>query len=463
MTRRNHLSSEEVKTALKRWHKLDKEGGTLEGLFLVQAGLSQGLGVRHATNALLLQGLERLEQENPEQANLLRDRFIAGRTMQTIAHRTNRVESGLYVLQQQAIGRLTDLLKEMDAQAYAAWEATLGRNLPMLSYTELIGVEGVLRSLAQLLVDEGAPQLISIEGIGGIGKTSLADALLRHMLQGGRFTRFGWVSAQTTLLSLDGSLSMAPQPALTVEALVEALVSDVFGVAPFSLEEGMAALEERLSKHPYLIVIDNLETLPDVEMLLPILRRLRGPARFLLTSRESHYGEGDVFHFPVPELGMTDALRLVRREAAQRNFTHLIDASDEELRPIYDTVGGNPLALRLVVGQSYVHSLQDVLEDLMAARGKAERLYTYIYRRAWEHLDEAGQTALLAMPLLPPTAGTFDDLLAISEIEPATLRAALDHLATQNLIDVRGEAGAQRYSIHNLTRAFLHEAVALWQ
>jgi hypothetical protein len=218
-----------------------------------------------------------------------------------------------------------------------------------------------------------------------------------------------------------------------------------------------------LHAQPHLIVIDNLETLHDAESLLPTLRSLYGPTKILLTSRESHYGEGDVYHFPVPELREVDALRLVRQEATLRNLPHLLAASDNELHPIYETVGGNPLALRLIVGQCYAHDLRAVLNDLVAARGKAEVLYTYIYRRAWEHLDESAQNALLAMPLLHPTGGRFEDLVAISEIEPPVLRSALERLTLQNLVDVRGEVDSRRYSIHNLTRAFLQEAVALWQ
>ena len=66
----------------------------------------------------------------------------------------------------------------------------------------------------------------------------------------------------------------------------------------------------------------------------------------------------------------------------------LVAASDETLHPIFETVGGNPLALRLVVGQTTVHALPDVLDALRLARGRTvEQLYTFIYRQAWENLD----------------------------------------------------------------------------
>jgi hypothetical protein len=207
--------------------------------------------------------------------------------------------------------------------------------------------------------------------------------------------------------------------------------------------------------------VDNLETMTDVASLLPTLRQLAGPSKFILTSRERNY-PGAVYHYVLPELGEADALLLVRHEAGQSNVTALVEATDDELRPIYQTVGGNPLALRLVVGQAHVHDLPEILDELRAARGRAEALYEFIYRRAWEHLDEAARQALLAMPLIPPGGGRFEDLAAFSGMEKGPLRAALERLVARHLVDVRGPLGARRYSIHGLTRSFLEEAIALW-
>ncbi len=98
----------------------------------------------------------------------------------------------------------------------------------------------------------------------------------------------------------------------------------------------------------------------------------------------------------MPELQEADALAMLRHEARLRNLSALAQAEDDQLRPIYRTVGGNPLALRLVLGQTLVHGLADILDDLTAAHGEAaESLYTYIYRRAWNNLGETERRTLL--------------------------------------------------------------------
>ena len=61
------------------------------------------------------------------------------------------------------------------------------------------------------------------------------------------------------------------------------------------------------------------------------------------------------------------ALALVRQAGAQHNVAGLAAASDADLRPLYAAVGGNPLALLLVVGQLHLSDLPTVLADLQEA------------------------------------------------------------------------------------------------
>jgi len=226
----------------------------------------------------------------------------------------------------------------------------------------------------------------------------------------------------------------------------------------------VAALRASFARRPTLLAIDNLETAADVEGLLPLLRSLANPARLLLTTRHSLHGEPGIFHFKVPELNEADALRLVRQEAAQRNLPELAAASDAELHAVYQTVGGNPLAIRLLVGQNHVRSLAGILSDLAAARGApVGNLYDYVYQAAWSRLDEPCRRALLAMPLTTPGGGDLPQIMAISGMAAGELSDALGELVTLNLVDARGLSLHQRrYAIHALTRTFLLEQVAQW-
>jgi hypothetical protein len=305
--------------------------------------------------------------------------------------------------------------------------------------------------------------------MGGIGKTTLADAVVRALAHAGTAHEIGWVTARQQRLQWQGPLQTLPDAALTTAALTEELCRQLLDerIVPVPLgapRDLGALLRATLKARPHLIVIDNLETVTDLETLVAAVREMAAPTKFLLTTRESLATQPGIFHLAVPELSPTHALALIRQEAQERNLTDLAAASDGELLPVVAMVGGNPLALRLVVGQCYAFPLRVVLENLARARSShVENLYRYLYQQAWARLDETSRRVLLAMPLVTPAGAELAHLVEISEMDEAQVVDALNGLTTLNLVDVRGDLHARRYSIHNLTRTFLHTDILRWQ
>ncbi|MCB0228645.1 MAG: hypothetical protein KDH90_05865, partial [Anaerolineae bacterium] len=183
-----------------------------------------------------------------------------------------------------------------------------------------------------------------------------------------------------------------------------------------------------------------------------------------LTSRHSLHDEPDVYSYQVPGLVEPDALQMVRNEARLRRLDQVTDAGDDELHPIFETVGGNPLALKLVVGQLFVLDLDQVLDNLRAARGrKAGDLYRYIFQDAWRKLDEDAQEVLINMPLFAQNGADFASIERVSDVKGAALLDALDRLVMLSLVNVGGGLQARRYSIHRLTETFLLTDIIGWQ
>lgn len=457
----------QVYEALKAWSADANAGGTLAGLRLVQVEMEAGAAnARQAANRVLLNGLKTLATAHDREAALLRMRFLDGLQIHVLANRLNAAEPSVYRWQNQAIDRLAAVLGQQEQQAIVRRIAQLEERLEPASYSQLFGVETHQAALLDQLFAPTPAHLISISGIGGIGKTSLANAVLRAAIRRQPEAEVAWISARRQRFDFAGRVHDLNQPALTVDALLDALALQLLpGVPRFSAaDKAVAALRASFARRPALLVVDNLETAADVQSLLPVLRQLANPARLLLTTRHSLFGEPGVFHLGLPELSQADALRLVRLEASQRNLTELAAAGDAALQPIYQTVGGNALAIRLLVGQVHVRSLPGILDDLAAARGApAESLYDYIYRAAWSRLDETCRRALLAMPLVTQSGGTLEQLTAISGVEPGALSDALAELVTLNLVDVRAPLlDERRYVVHSLTRTFLLEQVARW-
>lgn len=460
---------EDIHQTFKLWHANNSQDNPLAYLKLFQDISPGNAGdTRQAINDILLDTLDALAVDHEPEANLLHTHFVDGLVMVVAAKRLNMSEAAAYRKQKEAINHLAIILQTREGQVRARHRLKLESRLEPPTYVQLIGVEDHLSNLLDLLITSSPPWLVSIEGLGGLGKTSLADALSRQGIDKNLFDDFGWVSARQQVFNPGGGIKSVNLPALTAEDLVEKLavqlMPDIFNSAIMSVQDVLAGLRARLKQRSHLIVIDNLETVADIERLLPTLRNLVDPSKFLLTSRESLYHEPGLHHFSLPELSKANALRLIRYEARLHNLPYLETAADHELHKVFETVGGNPLALRLVVGQAHVHPLDVILSGLTAVQGqKAETLYTFIYRRAWDNLDEGTRLVFLSMPLVADPGGSLEYLVDVSGLDPATVSDALDRLMRLNLVDSQGDLSERRYTIHGLTRTFLQEQVVKWQ
>lgn len=469
MTKAEKLSQlyHNIREALRQWRKASDTESPLADITVIQRAQDEGYTIKQATNKVLLEELKRLEEKNAEGAQVLRWRFLDGEAVHTVAYRLNIAVATVYIIQRVAIEHLAQSLLKREEEIEEEWSAELLGRLEVPNYTELIGLEEAKNRLMEVVLSETAPWLISLEGYGGIGKTTLADALARQVIEDHSFDDLAWVSARLDRFSIFGEILRIEQPALSSEALIEKLalqlMGNLFTSTCFSLTRATKALQVRLKEHPHLIIIDNLETVLDVEALLPTLHSFAAPTKILFTTRKSLFAVPGVYRYVAQELSEANALHLVREGARLGNLMELADASDEDLRPIYQTVGGNPLALRLIVGQTHVHSLDLILRNFVQRRGRTvQDLYTYIYRQAWDSLDEVTRRLFLAMPLIPATGGDFQHLQVTSGLTIADATYALKQLVNRNLVDVRGDFLKRRYTIHNLTRTFLQEDIAQW-
>lgn len=445
--------------ALKNWRNLDHSPqDTLEGLLLTQEERrkAQGNGPtarRLAANRVLLNSIELLQQQNPLGAEVLSRRFMDDQTVLEVAYHLQLSEDQVKRRQRDALDDLIEIVWGQEVALRHSQGQTQQANLPPAGYSSLFGVESILQELVNLLLTPASPWVIALVGMGGIGKTSLADKAVRLAIEQFVYHQVVWLR----VAPYSGSEIMAP-----AEAILRQLAEQIIPAQATSAGYRVA-LRQQLQAMPYLIVIDNLETEAETAQLVEHLQDFANPSKFLLTTRVRLPLTAGVRTLLPGELSLPDALTLLRHQAAAIGLMELAQADDGELEQIYQPVGGNPLALKLVVGLAAVLPLPQILQDLTQAETREiEQMYRSIYWRAWQTLSEEGQTVLEMMPLAAAVGLTPEQMTAMTSLPPNRLWPTISELVNRSLLEVRGTTWERRYGIHRLTESFLQTEIIRW-
>jgi len=468
---------QDVLRALQGWRKGYDDGSPpLADLHLFQQArrqLDAHADPRTLIVHILEEGLRRLAADNAQAADLLRKRFRENLSRQKLAKDRHCSVSHLDRLQHKAVEYLAAVIDSAEQETQASTLATrvLRRaNLRMrldlaVGHDRLFGVDEPRDALLARLLHPGPPHLLLVEGLGGIGKTALTAAVLRHLLESNAFDDVAWVTAQQQRLLFSGEIRPVYAAAATVSDVVASLADQLLPFEerplPFTVETILPRLQARLRSQRSLLVVDNLETIAEIESLLSVLGSLADPTKLLFTSRVYPRTDAPIHHLVLPELARIHADQMVHYLADLSGIEALAAADEATLAGIYAAIGGNPLALRLFVGQCHRHSPAAVLWALRQAQGRTEeQLFTFIYWHAWNALDESVRDLLFALDLIPPAGADPTYIIESSGLDERAVHDGLAQLVDLNLVEHRlNQASQSRYAIHSLTRTFLHRQV----
>src|SRR5436853_7106092 len=207
----------------------------------------------HAHNQQLLQTYRAVLREYELQA--------AAMGLQTPAHVKIEIE------------RHRRLIAELEPRVNLPWPR---HNLPPRDYEQFVGREKELEEVRRLLLPQTRAYVVTIDGVGGIGKSALALEVAHGyreryaaLPEAERFEAIVWVSAKQEYLKADRVLRQR-QPFRTLDDLCAAItrVHDRPAGAAASSEERRAHAERLLSTRRTLLILDNLETVDDEDLLL---------------------------------------------------------------------------------------------------------------------------------------------------------------------------------------------------
>ena len=324
-------------------------------------------------------------------------------------------------------------------------------NLPLES-SSFIGRRDEVEAVAGLLVDH---RLVTLTGVGGVGKTRLASAVGAELLAD--FPDGVWL------------VELAP---LAHEEMVLATIAEVLLVKAQTGEALATTLMSRLKSHRSLVIIDNCEHV--LGAVARFADRLTGSApqvRVLATSREPLGIAAERVRAVPPLAERTEAVELFIDRATQAGAS--LDHSERgAIEEICVRLDGIPLAIELAAARARVMSPTQIAQrldqrfGLLTGGGRTamERHRTLQAAVSWSYelLDDVEQIVFQRLSTL---AGSFDldaaeAIAAGGTVESLAVLDALAHLVDKSMVLAVPTASGVRYRLLETLRQFAADRLA---
>jgi Trypsin-like peptidase domain/NB-ARC domain len=340
-------------------------------------------------------------------------------------------------------------------------EKILQQKLNIAPEEKLFGVEENLQTLRQYLRDREGSWFISVTGEGGIGKTSIVEKLVRENAALSAFEKLAWVTAKRVYFNTPKGKTEDTGQILNVDTMIIEIANQLNIILPSAQNDKFLYLQEKLSSAPYLVVIDNLETLEEYNTLLSKFeannsRTSFKPSKVIFTSRVKLQGINiGLREKEIKGLSEKASLELIKDQG--NDIDRIQNATDGQLLPIYDKTEGNPLLIKLVV--SLIRNYDSPLNEIISSLNKQKELLRYLYGEALGSIPDNAQKVMFAMTCYSQSSAvSYEMLKATSQIESSELTNAIQECVRRSLLSSlpRKLNEEPRYSIHNLLYEYIN-------
>ncbi len=342
-------------------------------------------------------------------------------------------------------------------------------NLPEPLFDTLIGRDDYIQNIQNLLRDPNARKIIGIYGYGGVGKSSLVRQIAENIKKEDLFSGIWWLTAKRK--SLDPNELTEKEGIISYETIIDKLISWIGISHEIQKNEKLSAkenkLKEMLQRYSLLIILDNLETSKDQNLIAKNLMNLLANTRSkaIMTSREKwvitpFQVASDIEVIDLGGLSETYSIQLMR-STGKKKVPRMVTASDDDLQKIARAVGYIPLALILCVGLMDNTDIQTIIEKLKHIQSQnVIEMYEYLFRDSWNSLTASAKQLLITIYQFDLARGIGAYKLRNRFIKDLNdYDDSIDLLDRKGLIEIQGTVEKTRYLLHPLTANFIRAQI----
>ena len=356
-------------------------------------------------------------------------------------------------MEKEAIARYSKQIEGLTSNSKELEKSSALASLPRRPY--FVGREEEIKTILQSLQPNSRTFIVGIEGVGGMGKSTLAIEISHLCIENDLFEAVIWISAKESVLTLHGIEPVIPE-AKTLSDILITIGTNLGNptIGNLSIQDQIKRAYNLLSRRTTLLVLDNFESLSKNEQrdILEFLRRSPITLKVVITSRE-RVSEGQIIR--LQGLSAEESNALLEWDAQQKNI-HL---TKDQSNYLVDLTGGLPLALLWVQGQIAVlgYSAAQVLDKLSLDTDIP--ILQYCFNHSWNLLRHSNEKKILFILALLPEAVSREALKEIAGIEDSDIfdNAASDLL---QLTLIEPESDKDYFNILPLTRRFIRTQFA---
>lgn len=265
-------------------------------------------------------------------------------------------------------------------------------NLPNRDYAKFIGRQNLLKNAMRLLDARHRIGLITIDGVGGIGKTTLALEAAHLCRERKMFDVIIWISAKSEVLTSKGIISRQRTFSNFDDLFVTTIgILDRPALLQTPDGERLSLLLQVFSQERILLVLDNFEVIND-EQINEFLRELPTPSKGIVTTRRRI---NVAYEIRLSGMSLDESLFLMRQESEKRSLPLEV----QDLKKLYNKTGGIPLAMVWSVSQisGKGRTIDAVLESLSQPQ---DDICQYCFQESFQLLSTDEREVLFALSLL---------------------------------------------------------------